>query len=606
MLRNNAELVIKQSLEKYPDISLSTFCQKALVAIAEYQTDVVICTATNDEKLLLASFAAKSLSTSGSIIIMVATQGSLNDYIQKFQNCNVKFQVLKPAQSLETFEKVNLLLINDAHSNYLVEALKSINRHVAIKRIFVDEPHTVFLNKDSNSKCSSLRLFSAQCVLLSTNLSFAHLSLLRETYSLDVNAIYLCANCIRPEIQFWHETCIHDTMIARICELSAWYTKQFNDEDRGIIFVSSHAMATAIEEKLHCLSKYKQYMTYQEKNDTFSKWCSAIKPEHKWIISSSAFTIGHNYSHVRVVIYASTPLGYTEFMQAQNHAGQDHKHAIAFCLAENSAGQSQNSSIHKNLHANPPFCIRQLLVKHMYERSRHACSSIADIAQCSSCKLYTSESTVTTTPGNSPMLPHLTGTLYTACTAIMLNNTAMDFQGKIVATELFTKLSKQSGANMHTLTGLGRNQANHLSALLNTYRGRCMFCWVINQELHLTTEHKITTCPTLRKFSSTNAYFNFRKAIRYHNLKVCYRCHVPATHEILHAKYTTQDDSMCFFKDLIIPTIFSCYHSDICSSLFAPKPELHVLTNWLGEKFSGTEMSNGVMCFIQWHDKYSV
>ena len=69
-----------------------------------------------------------------------------------------------------------------------------------------------------------------------------------------------------------------------------------------------------------------------QREKAFKDWISGTTFKSRWMICTGAFAAGNDYSHVRVVIHASTPLDFMECCQSQGRGGRDCKHAIAYIL----------------------------------------------------------------------------------------------------------------------------------------------------------------------------------------------------------------------------------------------------------------------------------
>lgn len=118
---------------------------------------------------------------------------------------------------------------------------------------------------------------------------------------------------------------------------------------------------------------------------------------------------------------------------------------------------------------------------------------------------------------------------------------------------------------------------NRFEKALNVLGNVCPLCYING---HQTPPHRAQNCPVLTqeqiKDVTSEMYQLFRKSLRYEKgRKICYHCHVPQYHDMLHPSFA-KGGGACVHPDTLVPTAFGIFHD----SHLRQAAEAHFQVEW--------------------------
>lgn len=539
----------------------------AALAILKGDSDVVAILATGAGKTMLVLLAALMYPENTTVAIL-PLKSLLLDYQRKLKVMGVPFEIFTISKQHHTGLVGNtslvLVLVDTARQTLWKEAITSLNQRRPIIRIFIDEGHyaiTAANYRPALEFMSELRLTNAQFIIMSGTIPPFSMQSLRKSFDLLPTTSVIRTTTIRPELQYIIDKPQSETQINdKVVELVNAYTPQFTNNDRGLIFVSYKIILKTLVDLLH-IPSYKGgpgVIADEEREMAYNSW---IEGKSKWMVCTSAFAAGNDYSHVRVIIFAGTPLDFSDYIQSVGRAGRDHKHGIGWILPNlaTDVRQTLDQSLHKGFKllqamiypetSTTALCIRYQM-SHWTDGQGIKCASDINMVKCSRC--------------NHVLMDSITP----------LQSTTHSFLNIIINNPLDTRMQKRSAEeppfprNFQDASAMAKRQhqmrvgdndsvANKYLAALNIHVIYCTLERVLSDQK--VPHHPITACSALQTQDTPFTSFKlFRESLRYNISGVCFKCSVPQLSDSVHPQFSRGFDG-CAHKDVLPPLAFGIW-----------------------------------------------
>ena len=532
----------------------------AMVAVVQRQTDVIALIKTGGGKSMLAIVPAV-LAPQETTVVVLPLRSLMTDYKKKLEDMNVRYEAYEGG-TLNGIANIILVSADMAKSDGWRQAIQILHQKRPVVRICFDECQFSFTANDFRylalNNLFELRFEKdIQLVLLSGSVPDHSVDFLKKEFGLLRDAKLFRTDTNRPEIKYILEP-PRDTKenARRLSALIKSESIAFLPRDRGLIFAGYLDDGKTLAELL----KVDFYtgdpsVAREERVAMMTRWWQG--GDHKFMVCTSSFSAGNDYSHVRLIIHFGDPREMIGYIQESGRAGRDHQPAIAYILRtkfysvpsrpELPAGEVDHQgliAIHDLLHGtDKPRCLRHVITS-FCDRKGTFCGDDPNNQLCSICDITPSQPS-----GARTTIPTLQRPA-DALGPISFGHAFHDVKRRLCNTR------KERNDPVETL----------LSGL-QKFQGRCLLCCIVLESVGKDVPspmHDITQCPCLTSQTlpiNVSQYLTWRHRIKYDkNLhkKLCFFCHVPQLDSRLHGDFVKGGQN-CIFPDIIIPTITGVY-----------------------------------------------
>lgn len=287
---------------------------------------LVILRTGGGKSLLMMMVAFKEINKS--CLVILPTVSLVTDMKRKFEKHGFTC-----ATRAEGFNQHQFLLLTPeaVETEGAKRLLLTLSSSGLISRIVIDEVHMFSIDgkfRKSFRSLSSLRMLNVPLVLMTATAAAWVVADVVDNLLLGAKDMLMVRGASnRPNIVYsFYEGLGRDAVIS---ELRRWYGR-LELEDRTIIYFASIEELKAFSEccrKVGIIaSVYFASMTDADKESCYSKWLSG---ERLLMLATSAFGVGIDWPHVRLVINYQLPFSVEEFAQQTGRAGRDGKKATA-------------------------------------------------------------------------------------------------------------------------------------------------------------------------------------------------------------------------------------------------------------------------------------
>lgn len=597
--------------------------RRAALATLRQKSDVFCVLATGSGKTMVGLLPA-TMEPQHTTVIVLPLKSLLYDYEAKLRKMRLPFQTWYTSgdedKPMHPSTNLVLVLLDQARKPEFRTALANMNRVKPVKRIIVDEAHYAITADDYRPSCRhlyELRTVPAQMVVLSATMPPASTATIFDAYGLQPNTTVVRTSTIRPETEYVvHAPVADGRMVDEVRKLMDAYEMQFKDEDRGLIFVSSHDEADRFSAALGlpCYRAGKQGRPYsdEQRNGALQEWLSGSP---RWMVCTSAFAAGNDNLGARICINVGLPFDFMDLIQMWGRIGRDHRHAVAhlipkpYAMMPSTAAHEHKGALAlwnmvNGLSANR--CVR-LQISLWTDGVGVSCAANSAILRCSRCatgELRTGKPRTLQWGIHRYENTDLINVRDAPSVAGRTRPRSFDDSSDLSKTMERDRLLKDTA------------YIDELKSALDRYATACTFCATFegrpgSETSHRKNSQEITYCNTLYKQGqSFDVYKEFRSFHYDHSqysnhINLCFRCHVPQLRKDLHAQNAAQQSTDCSYKDVIGPAIFACW-----ASLELRKKAMKEFgqnwTNiaeyklWLKRGPNGRHVTNAIAVFLWW------
>jgi len=348
----------------------------------------------------------------------------------------------------------------------------------------------------------------------------------------------------RPELRLILNNRVKDTddVVKLACQIYKTEVKDMAPEDRTLIYVPYINEGNKLAKLLEC-EIYKSELTDALKDSIYYSW---INGEQKVMICTSAFSAGNDYPSVHLVIHAGSPLEMIGFIQEVSRGGRDKKPTKCIIIPCNRKVPNTDADPldHKgwvavwNMLFDSEECLRYCMT--LYNDGRGIrCSDDEENQICSRCEL---------SKGKGKNRAHfaMDSRKMSAAAAGIKRKTQSAFESAYQAAKM----------RRVEITAEEQEYVANFQRALTCYRATCVLC-IVKDGTH--DDHDFRSCPTLMSMFGNDdgtkglfLYKSFKNKLHYdhtiHN-PICYYCHVPICHNLLHEPVGTA--VTCTYPDVV-------------------------------------------------------
>ena len=574
----------------------------AVLATLKNEEDVIAILATGAGKTMTAVLASR-MESNFTTVVVLPLKSLLMDYERRLKEMKIAFRTFHASDRdrwrTDPGANLVLVLVDQARRSEWNEALATIHRSRPVRRIIIDEIHLLLTNKGFRTRLQNLyelRMVPCQFVLLSGTIPPHAITSIKDACKLTPNFVTIRTDTVRMEHQYVVETpssC--DEIEKRTRCLVDLMQKKFGKDDRGLIYVNTKEELTLFQQSLGCLVYCGgDEMTDASRLDNYQRW---IEGEN-WMVCTSAFSAGNDYSHVRCVIFAGTPACYSDFQQASGRAGRDRRHAVIVVLpnmqdkykffeSSPTGPQGVQALINMVYVKNPSTCqcIRRHTTAFMDGGKGRSCKDVPNGFSCSRCSPVTLDNVFSF---NIETVSSYSNELIESGT-----NTLAPANGSNV----FDNAMKHALEEIRKKAESDTSRKANLTTLLSKNHSRCLLCVLCSgEEIPF---HELVDCP---HYSQDVAAFI--KMIHYKQKGICFKCHIPH-----HGYERSFKDRACDYKDLLPGMTYGLWKTPIHRGALETFTGVHWegigdYAKWIAEPVVGYQ-SNMIRVFHWWCNDYS-
>ncbi|KDQ05749.1 hypothetical protein BOTBODRAFT_182261 [Botryobasidium botryosum FD-172 SS1] len=553
---------------------------KGLMAALDLKTDVLAALATGAGKSMI-MLVPPLIEVNRVTVGVLPLKSLMTDYLRKLSEMAIPHEVFWGNGQVKITGKHNLVLVSAdvAKTQAWRSALADLHARKPVVRVVFDEAHYAFTADDFRGAMRDLyelRQFAMQVVLLSGTVPPFAEEVLRDAFGLLPSAVVVRTCTSRPEIAYFLDKprVTWVSIFLRVKELLAERVPTYQPQDRVLVFVPFIDQGADLANALHCEFYHgSKDLTDAERVAIYARWISG---ERKVMVCTSAFGAGNDYRHVRLVIHAGSPREMIGYTQEKSRAGRDGCPAEAFILPK---------SVYQAYDADPDVedykgvwamynllyskatqpCLRSVITA-FCDGEGTSCTDQPGTQLCGACRPQ-QRGPITTAAG-------WPGQATSASTSVPPKHPAPSAPSKRPAPSAFEAAVEQGKKRKVVQLSKGSAYVLLMRRALGTYANVCIVCHLAGVASQM---HPSFVCPSWpSSFNYTNL-MHWRLKITYspyHN-KICFKCHVPQSHDALHPTFA-KGISSCEFPNLIGPLAFLLYDS----AVWRGKAEQHFGLQW--------------------------
>ena len=576
--------------------------RQGVQAVLELKTDVLAIMNTGSGKTMLALIPAL-LEPGQATVVVLPLKSLMTDYKRRLDDLNIPYEHFQGAKTKQLSGSKNLILVSAdiARQSHWKHALATFDhQYIPVVRLFFDEGHFAITCSDFRSSLRNLfdlRSQPMQLVILSGSIPPSSESAIRAAFGLTSNTIVLRSPTHRPELQLVIRPRLKNLsdMLLDVQKIVENHSHRLQPLDRVLIFVPFIADGEKLAEVLEC-EMYKGEMNDEAKNGVYFRW---IKGIHRIMVCTNAFGVGNDYRSVRIIVHAGTPLEMIGYIQEISRAGRDKRPATCYLIPCNKKVPQLplNEIDHKGQQAmwDMAFassgCLRSAITRFNDGGNGVTCRSDISNQLCSRCaiqidlengmSLVTNKfvaisgpskiaNTLAIQKGDSsnqivvamkPNTKPLTA-MFNSMHNSLLQDPNLNLK-KRKTSSLTAAFESQYLVNKHRKIELGQDGDAYIKTFeraLSLFQGVCAICQLHSREL--CDYHPVMKCPTLQAYGNTAVedFIAWRKRLQYSSRwheKICYLCHVPQCHDLLHR--TFGGIGSCEYPDVIAGFVYATF-----------------------------------------------
>jgi superfamily II DNA helicase RecQ len=543
-------------------------------AVLRLKTDVMVLMCTGSGKTMLA--IVPSLLEDAVTVVVLPLKSLMMDYRRKLDNMGVLFEEFTGETTTLSGSK-NLVLVSAdrAKSPQWYQALAELNERVPVHRTICDEAQLAFTSNDFRSalrEMHELRQFPMQLIVLSGSIPERSVPTVIEMFGLGQNTVIFRTLTVRPEHRYILEAPRSNNRLitGRVKEIIDSHKSKLTSEDRVLLFVPYLDQGKHIAEMLNCeFYNGSSTLSDPERLKIHSRWMDGT---HQFMVCTSAFGAGNDYSHVRMVIHAGTPQEMIGTIQEMGRGGRDHRLTYCYILPRNGkepptipAGMIDHKgalAMHQWVHPKSPTCLRFGLTA-FCDPIGTRCSAEPTYQKCSVClpskRMQHIQMALNSAPTaiGKPGVP--TSTINVSSRKHPTNPSVMPNVVKRLATSAFNEAFESSKRRKVERQVKSHEYIDNMLLILEYFNGICAYCKLRGKDVE---KHPIICCPFIDcgDGKGEECFVLWRDKIKYHGFHdtICYRCHVPQTDNRLHRTFE-KGGGGCDHPDIVAPVAYAIF-----------------------------------------------
>ncbi|RPD52092.1 P-loop containing nucleoside triphosphate hydrolase protein [Lentinus tigrinus ALCF2SS1-6] len=303
------------------------------MAAVQWQKDLVVILPTGSGKSAVVATAAR-LESNKITAVFLPLRSLLSDWKRRLTLLDYPFEVYNPSRPhLSGQTPIVLVSLDAAGGTSWQQAVTSLRSDVRLNRMVFDEAHLVLTEgsyRGIMNQVKELRIAHVQFVLLSATIPPISISHLATSFTLatgdNTQVIRTVSN--RPELSFKGPT-TYDHLDSETLDLISLEVRTTlnivskNPVNRVLVFVQTVANGLVVAERLECefyRGSSDKSLTNQDRENIAQRWYDGT---YKVMVATDAFGPGNDYPSVRYVFVVGAPRGIVDFLQMAGRGGRD-------------------------------------------------------------------------------------------------------------------------------------------------------------------------------------------------------------------------------------------------------------------------------------------
>lgn len=470
-----------------------------------------------------------------------------------------------------------------------------------LRRIFVDECHTVIMDVSYRRKLEKLRgihRYGCPVVLLTATLPVGLEGWFR-TVMIAEDADMIRASTVKLNIRYRVVKVKggRSGMEKAVMVFAGQLGERMGGDQKGVIYCRSQKQTGDLAKALRC-GAYHSDMSAKSREEVLASWVEG-QSDSRWIVATTGLGTGVNIKGIVAVIHADKPYGLVDFMQQTGRGGRREGETVESIIVlqegrqawmdecRNDAEQANCKAIERFIEAEG--CRRVGLGEFMDGCGR-SCSELAGAERCDRCKAVDWESRGVDRSGDDEDEGGNDDTGSTSAGPAEISSCLDDKPGHTGSQDSANAFSEDQ-RKRHTRLEL-------LRRWLIRVEGRCGTCYIrwlrqgAVEERRSQYKHRLTRCKTAPK----DEYLRWRQQIKFADGACCWKCGLPESW--CTAAETGVD---CMWKDQVLPLIMSTTTSTelrkaVMEEFGEDTFRAESYTEWLGRsaRLYGLDMTNAL------------
>lgn len=555
--------------------------REAVLGAIALEHDILAILRTGSGKTMI-PIVASQLEPDEVTVVVLPLKSLISDYQRRLKAMDIGYTLFQGQETTHLTGKPNLILVSAdmAKTDHWKQCIIQLNQRNPVVRFCFDEGHLTLSSanfRPALANAYDLRLFPMQLIVMSGTIPMISQATVIGIFGLLDDVKVLRMPTSRLEInyhlysRFYSNKDIEDKVVALIQQ----HSPTLAPSDRVLIFVAFIEEGIELATRLDCGFYHGRQATHPKASSTASltdgqrlqlyhRWIKGTEPKDRIMVCTSAFGVGNDYPHVRLVIHAGTPIEMMGYTQESSRAGRDGEQAWAYILPyQQKAPVLQEGEIdHRGLQAaynmiyGPGSCLRQA-ISAFNDVQGFDCFQLPNCQKCSHCcrqqfdvrrSMNMHLASGSTTPGPSSAL------------SIKRRPQLAHFAEAV-------EISKQRRIERESTDN---ELVDRMQKQLAIYQKGCMLCHVFEADQG-TSHHEPDRCPlwdtTGCGKSSKTDYHQWNRNINYDRNRhrgTCFKCHIPSCHDRLHPPFVKGQNNLCQYQGLLSSISFAIWsHADV-------------------------------------------
>jgi superfamily II DNA helicase RecQ len=290
---------------------------------------LIIVLPTGGGKSIFFMLPAVPQMNAGVSVVVVPFVALMDDLVDRAHEFGIDCLRWLPAETVGREEQLRVARLvvvsaDQANNAEFVTYTDSLRSRGLLKRIFIDECHTVIMDASYRTRLIELRgLYRYDCpvILLTATLPvrlerwFRHMMLAED-------ADIIRAMTVKKNIRYGVVTvkpgksAVEDEVIRRVMYTSSY----MSGDQKGVIYCRSKPKCERLAEKIGC-QYYHSSVESEKRHEALTAWAEG-RSDTRWIVATTGLGTGVDMKGIIAVVHAEQPYGLVDFVQQTGRGGR--------------------------------------------------------------------------------------------------------------------------------------------------------------------------------------------------------------------------------------------------------------------------------------------
>lgn len=275
-------------------------------------------------------FLPAVVEVSGTTVVVVPFVALLNDLAERASAARLDFLLWKRefGEDREGTKQrdARLVLISAdlAVSARFLGYLESLRSRGQLRRVFIDETHTILVDQTYRSRLGQLKQlyrFLVPLIFLTATLPTGlEKTFRKEVGAEDAEIIRARTDKLNISYRVRQLSRTGPTLETAVTQEVVQATGRLQSGEKGIVYCRSKAKAECVAQQLGCRF-FHSGLDDSDKESALQGWISA-KGGTRWIVATTGLGTGIDIQGVRIIVHSEAPYGLVDFLQQTGRAGR--------------------------------------------------------------------------------------------------------------------------------------------------------------------------------------------------------------------------------------------------------------------------------------------